>query len=185
MKDNQTKAQLLDCAVQLLQEDDLEALSLRKLSQKLGLTTGAFYKHFKNKTELLTLAMQRLSQQITQQFEQQIGSLKDLDAQETLVQLGKFFVDYFVQHPQLVNALFFSEIGKAALQQTNGQFALLNLTRNLIHQLNVNPAISDDVLFIQSWSFIQGYALLVQKQVVSLDLAIIRQTLCAFMQGEN
>ncbi len=48
-----TDQRIMDKAISMINEHGEESLSLRKLAQGIGLTTGAFYTHFSTKEELL------------------------------------------------------------------------------------------------------------------------------------
>lgn len=52
MNQNNTRTKIIALTIQKIQQGQLQQLSLRNLSQQLNLTTGAFYKHFKNKDDL-------------------------------------------------------------------------------------------------------------------------------------
>lgn len=47
-----TEQKIIDNAIQMIDHDGYQNLSLRKLAKQSNMTTGAFYKHFKNKDEL-------------------------------------------------------------------------------------------------------------------------------------
>ena len=47
-----TEEKIINQTVHLIDTNGYQNLSLRKLTKELGLTTGAFYRHFKDKNEL-------------------------------------------------------------------------------------------------------------------------------------
>ncbi|MDD3106929.1 MAG: TetR/AcrR family transcriptional regulator [Bacilli bacterium] len=50
---NKRKRRIIDAAIDTLKENSIEKVSMRKIAEKAGLTTGAIYHFFKNKDELL------------------------------------------------------------------------------------------------------------------------------------
>lgn len=47
------KQRIINAAIQVMQENPMEEVSVRKIATQAGLTTGAIYHHYKNKDELL------------------------------------------------------------------------------------------------------------------------------------
>lgn len=47
-----TEEKIINQTIHLIDTSGYQNLSLRKLTKELGLTTGAFYRHFKDKNEL-------------------------------------------------------------------------------------------------------------------------------------
>jgi AcrR family transcriptional regulator len=52
-----TRQRLIEAAVRLFAENGYEQTSVRDLGHALGMTTGAIYRHFRNKAELLAAAV--------------------------------------------------------------------------------------------------------------------------------
>ncbi|MFF5719054.1 TetR/AcrR family transcriptional regulator [Streptomyces buecherae] len=52
--------EILDTAVELLRTSDAESFSVRKLAAALGTDSSSLYRHFRNKTELLRAAADRI-----------------------------------------------------------------------------------------------------------------------------
>ena len=47
------KQRIIDAAIQVMQQNPMEEVTVRKIATQAGLTTGAIYHHYKNKDELL------------------------------------------------------------------------------------------------------------------------------------
>ena len=52
---NLTEKQLLiiDASIELIAEKSIQGFTIKNLSQKIGVTDGAIYRHFESKTEIL------------------------------------------------------------------------------------------------------------------------------------
>ena len=72
---------LLDATVQLIEEQGLEAVSVREVARRIGVSPGAPFRHFENRTALLTavaeVAQERLIQAVGE-------SLRDAEKAEPL-----------------------------------------------------------------------------------------------------
>ena len=47
-----TKEKILNTALRLFARDGYEAVSVRHISEELGMTKGALYRHYKNKRDI-------------------------------------------------------------------------------------------------------------------------------------
>ena len=57
-----TEAAILNAALTLMREDGFEAVTVRDICQKAGITTGAFYHHFRSKEDLFRKGFAPLDQ---------------------------------------------------------------------------------------------------------------------------
>ena len=78
------------------------------IAEKAGVSVGLFYRHFKNKREMLTEIMvkhlNRLHEQIVTELKQ------DLESEAALYTLIRLTLEYFQQHQKIIK-LFFLEVG--------------------------------------------------------------------------
>lgn len=70
-KRNLTKQKICDVAIQLIETDGLEGLSMRKLAAKLNIEAASLYNHFKNKSQLFNFIQEHLYSQIPGDFTDQ------------------------------------------------------------------------------------------------------------------
>ncbi len=85
--------------------------SLREVSQSLGVSHAAAYRHFKSKSELIAKIAMRGFAILTQQLEN-IGNQysSHLNSYKTMMDLGSQYIDFGTQNPGLYRALFIKEI---------------------------------------------------------------------------
>lgn len=175
---NETKQQLIQHAIHVIDQNGFENLSLRKLTGALGLTTGAFYKHFKDKDELFKIIVIELSKE----FVTNIDFKRD-SPEEQLLQIADYFVQQMQEHPYTMDFLFFSDQSVAALKNKDMHYPFLSKILQLINQINIQSNLSNREFFIQIWSFIQGYSFLIKKKVTSYNPDFVRTTLIQMIQG--
>ena len=65
----ETEQKILETARQLMRKNGYDAVSIRDICKEAGVTTGAFYHHFRSKEEMLEKGGQQLDLYIRQQLE--------------------------------------------------------------------------------------------------------------------
>ncbi|BDR57999.1 TetR/AcrR family transcriptional regulator [Xylocopilactobacillus apicola] len=185
-KTNYTKCKIVETTIIELQNADYHDLSLRKLAGKVGLTTGAFYKHFKSRDELFTEVTAVISNRIDQNIEQAIRENSSTSAKEKILIFANQLLQSFADQPHLMNFLFFNPIASKALSFSPDEverFPLLALITNLIHELALSTNLEHDenFLFVQFWAFIQGYAVLLDRKITKYEPEVLRCTLNQFL----
>lgn len=180
MKTN-TKEKIINLCEQEIRNGNEQDISLRNLSNQLNLTTGAFYKHFKNKNDLFMATAEKISNDLFDKLNQ-INFKDDITK---LLNLGNNLLDYFVKEPYLIDFLFFNQSNIKYSGQYN--FKLLKLVKGYIHDVVVNHVlyIDEETLFIQIWSFIQGYGQLLKNNIVPKNPDLLRKTFYQFINHEE
>ncbi|MDF7639344.1 TetR/AcrR family transcriptional regulator [Lactobacillus sp. ESL0791] len=175
-----TETELITKTINVIDKQGYQNLSLRKLTSSLGLTTGAFYKHFASKEDLY----QKVTSQLSQEFIAQVNLTAPKPANQIL-QIADYFVQQVELHPNIMNFLFFNEAAVAALNSEVSAYPFLAKIRALIADLDVKSGTSKQDFFIQIWSFIQGYAFLIQNGVTHYDKTLVKTTLQELLGGEK
>ncbi|VDG25546.1 TetR/AcrR family transcriptional regulator [Lactiplantibacillus mudanjiangensis] len=182
-KTNQTDQHIIEQAIEQISSGNFDTLSLRKLAKALGLTTGAFYKHFSNKDALLKAVTIELSKRVTKRAEVALNNVTTAKAQ--LLKLAEVLLTLFADEPDLMNFMFFNPVAQTALTSNQSEFKLLMLTNELIERVRQETGsdVSADVLFVQIWSFIQGYGILIKNKLVIFDPKLLSDTLDEYLGG--
>ncbi len=96
---------LIDGALELISEGNIESLSLRGLARKVGVSYAAPYHHFKDKTQLLAeLAIdgfERLGVQMREQCK-----ANPEDPRDALLAQGRAYLQFAVAHPSHYRVMF-------------------------------------------------------------------------------
>ena len=82
---------------------DPEAVSIRAVAEKVGVTAPTIYRHFEDKESLITAVCTRAFGEIDQRLEQHIGD--EPDAIERLRLLGEAYVEFGLSRPSHYRAL--------------------------------------------------------------------------------
>jgi len=99
------RAELLDTAIQQLQEVGADDLSLRALARAVGVSQTAPYRHFADKGELLAAMATRGYRDLLQAL-RQAGEQADDCPTEQLIAFAHAYVDYAARQPQLFKLMF-------------------------------------------------------------------------------
>ena len=87
-------------------------------------------------------------------------------------------------HPNQMDFLFY-QLSALDLYSIANQYPFLNKVKNLITNLNSSTTLSDQDLFIQIWSFIQGYVLLIKNKITRYDAQLVEYTLDQLLKGKD
>lgn len=83
--------QIIKVTINFIRTNGYQTVSLRKISQAAGVTTGAFYKRFKNKDVLFYRTAMILSQQFVTKF----AINNELSAFDQILQIAQQFCKKF------------------------------------------------------------------------------------------
>lgn len=99
------KEELLKQAVEIIHTEGIDALTLSVLSKRLGTSRSAIYRHFSSKDDLihnvLLYGFEIFDEIITPVF-----ILKDKDVLERFYIMGKEYIKFAIEHPNLYRMLF-------------------------------------------------------------------------------
>lgn len=173
-----TEENLIQKTVNVIDKNGYQDLSLRKLTKMIGLTTGAFYKHFTSKEDLFNIVTVELSEQF-------INSLHldpNTPAIDQLEVIANHFIGQTATHPNIMDFLFFNSNTSFMNQNVElNDFPLVKTIALLSREANTGK-VSDQEFFIQVWSFIQGYAQLVKNGITEYDPKLMRKTLISLTE---
>ncbi|WP_235938664.1 TetR/AcrR family transcriptional regulator [Thalassotalea algicola] len=102
---------LLDAATETIKEGGVEALSLRKLAEKVGVSRTATYHHFKDKHDLLC-AVAAQGFVTWREIEQEIFNNANVAINERYRQFVFRYIDFAANNPALYDLMFGSTLWK-------------------------------------------------------------------------
>lgn len=150
---------LRSAAREILEEEGLNALSLRSVARKAGVSHAAPYRHFASREALLAqIAMEGL-----EQLRSEIaiaGAAPGLPT-ERIVHIGAAYAGFAASHPGLLKLMFGSEI------PNRFDFPGLEETTNSVPE-EMGKALDDQVLGLAVWGAVHGIAILCIENVLDL-----------------
>lgn len=154
---------LLDAAVELVQEHDVVALTLRKVAQRAGVTHAAPYHHFASKAELVaTLAEEGYEKLYAMQL--RAAEVAGDDPVLRLRALGVAYVEFALAHPGHFRVMFRMDLGDwyQDTRLAEGAQRGMVLLSSTIHQVIESQGLEADLMemTLAAWSVAHGIATL-------------------------
>jgi AcrR family transcriptional regulator len=171
---------VIDTALQLIAEQGIESLTLREISQRIGVSRMAPYRHFENKAMLLVALAQEGFQSLFIHLQAAVAQSPP-DPLARWQSLGVAYVLYAVANPvhyrvmfdsSLSNRKIYPELYKTALQNFN---CLLEIIVECQQQQLIRPDDPQELAQI-GWSLVHGLAMLyIDRQFATMGCAPIEE----------
>lgn len=167
------KNALIETGIKLVNENGINAFSLRKVAATCNVSHTAPYSHFQNKDELLE-AMQLY---ITDKFSQllEITIKNNTDITEILKDMGITYVSFFVENPAYFQFLYAQsnikiDLSMAIPDDKNYKPYIIykNIVSRLLEQAQYPIEAQNDVV-ITIWAFIHGITSLATMKNVTYN----------------
>ncbi len=94
------RADLISSGLTMLNRDGIASFSLRKLSQELGVSHAAAYRHFSDKEDLLRAIFLESSRMFRDALAKSVRP--DAAGEEALMQLGIGYVRFYLDNPEIL-----------------------------------------------------------------------------------
>lgn len=165
------KEELLTAALQALELESMDRLSLRGLAKTLGVTPTAVYGHFSDKTELLIELRTRGFRQLSESMREASEALPAAHSTEDRVRsYGRAYMDFAVNNPNLFDILFswtpdLARITPECVEEgcygeAMLRLALIELLREQGHAINDYQAA---LASFSTWSLVHGISTLLKS----------------------
>ena len=149
--------ELVEQGIKLLEEEGLEALTLRRVAKEAGVSPAAPYSHFKGKKALMTAVAKEGYLRFERKLQQ--GAENDEDY---VVGLGLGYVQFALENPALFEIMFSRELVEMIEFDASGksfgssyQLLVRTMQRNPLEQFGSEYQILDTVFV---WSLVHGVA---------------------------
>ncbi len=157
---------LVTKAIELLEQEGISALSLRRVAKETGVSQAAPYSHFKDKQALLTAVANEGYARFGQRMQHEAESGKE---QDYLVGLGRGYVFFALENPGLFHLMFGGELSKlidvnAIHEEYGSSYQLLvdAIDKTPLKRFSDSENKPLDVAF--AWSLVHGIANLLQAE---------------------
>ncbi len=115
---------LLDATVQLIEEQGLEAVSVREVARRTGVSPGAPFRHFENRTALLTAVAEVAQQHLVQAVGESLRDQVDTEPLQMFRAIGIGFLRWAFANPthfQVISARAAIEFDRPTLRGSNDE----------------------------------------------------------------
>jgi len=166
------KRRILDAAQKLFLENGYEKVSIRNIADAIEYSPATIYLYFKDKNELLFALHQEAFHKLTGEFQQ---VLREQDPYERLVAMGRTYVRFAVENPEMFDLMFIMTAPIDALEcrediWTEGRaaFGLLVLVVQQCIDAGVFKHQDAESAALMIWSGIHGYTALFLRKRLSM-----------------
>lgn len=90
---------LIDAAVQLIEEQGVEGLSVREAAKRAGVSPGAPFRHFATRTALLTAVAEQATERLRSRVQAALAQAAGRPALERFAAIGHAYLDWAAAHP--------------------------------------------------------------------------------------
>lgn len=178
-KTRDLRTELLKAASEIISKEGLKKLTMRALSNRVGVSRTAPYRHFSNKDALLFVIAEEGFKELTTRY-QSINRDNSMDSLLKLKNIGLVYIEFAIQNPGAFRLMFGqeitqhkrSEILRMAAKETFNEY--LKAVRGF--QAEKNIAVDNySILANHSWATVHGLAILIldrQIQVSGADYGL-------------
>jgi AcrR family transcriptional regulator len=164
---------LIEETIRIIAEEGVESVTLRALSKRLGVSRTAPYRHFADKTQLLsrvaTIGFERFREHLQQAYQQHNG-----DVLQRFRQMGRGYIHFALQNPSYYKLMFsepmLAENRSPELEAaSNASFEQLV---NILQQCQQAGLLKKDDIELQAifiWSNLHGFCSLILQGHLPLD----------------
>ncbi len=155
---------LLAVTVSLIEENGVEQLSVREVAKRAKVSPGAPFRHFKNKTALLTAVAEQAMTRLTNAIQDQIKNEGNEDPIDTFHALGNAYLNWALNNPthfQIIssrNLIDFNSSKQLVEQNENIRIIMIRLIQKAKEQGILNEKLDTDDLIFVARAFVYGVA---------------------------
>lgn len=164
---------LIEAGIEMINEEGEEALSLRKVAMKCGVSNAAPYAHFKNKDEFIADMQQYIMDKFAVTLEKTVEEYTNTES--LLPMLGKAYVMFFYQNPSYYSFLFSRKNIRIQLslinsnESENRPLAILqNAAMSVFQKANLPEKVMQDKI-IAMWALVHGLAAIITMPNIEYD----------------
>lgn len=168
------KMQLIKAGLDMIQEEGIGRVSLRKLAQRCKVSEAAPYSHFKNKEDLLTTIQEYVAEQLQDCIKAAYEKTEHSDRPEAILNMGKAYVLFFIQYPEYYFFLF-SQAGlkiDLSMPGDEKEFAPFRYYKEKAYLVYRRKGISEERIkygVIAMWAKVHGLAAIASMQGIVKD----------------
>lgn len=161
------KTELIRKGLKLLDEEGYEAFSMRKVATACNVSQTAPYRHFKDKNELIKAIALNALREFDESLERAFSDAGDPKAQ--LKAMGRYYVQFFVDNPETMRLLFFSQAQAWMREAVKNEYlcgderpySALEIAVKNYKAAYPDDERTEDELIVYCWGLVHGIAVLI------------------------
>jgi AcrR family transcriptional regulator len=166
---------LIEAGIELINQEGVKQLSLRKVSALCGVSQAAPYTHFQSKEVLLEVMQDYVTEHLMEVLENAIKFCPDQNEPRVLIEMGKSYVMFFIDNPKYFPFLFSQssiEINLSLDGDGTRNFPPFELLRTIVFRIFGETGMSKEKLedtIIALWATVHGLASIATMKNVHYD----------------
>lgn len=168
------KKSLIEAGIELVNQEGIKQLSLRKVAALCGVSQAAPYSHFQSKEDLLEAMRVYVMGEFMEVLEHTVQSCQKQDP-GLLIQIGKSYVMFFIKNPPYFTFLFSQHCMEVSLSlddEGTNNFPPFQLFKTaavpILGELGMSKEKMEDAI-ISMWATVHGLASIVTMKNVHYD----------------
>lgn len=169
------KQELIEQGIQMVQQEGIERLSLRRLAAQAGVSEAAPYNHFSGKEALLRAMQEYVTELLLQKLQQAAGEAENA-GRDVMLGMGKAYVLFFMQNPAYYNFLFaYGELRiDLSMQENRENYPPFQYFKEVAYRIYQQKGLSEERIkygIIAMWAKVHGLAAISSMKYVTRDFA--------------
>lgn len=111
------KEEMIKNSIRIIGEEGYDQFSMRKVAKACGVSHAAPYRHFKDKDSLITAIFDEVNEKFDRILRSALEKYPD-NEKDQLREMAFLYIKFFVENPEYMKFLFFSDFNKAIQEQT-------------------------------------------------------------------
>ena len=170
---------LLAATIEMINQHGVEQITMRKLSEWVGVSRTAAYRHFSDKSDLLTATAIEGFKQFSQELNQ-ARTDTSIDSRTRFKNMGQAYIQFAIDNAAYYRLMFSdSAVQKNEVLQQASESAFYELVAMLEILQNSQLIICDDLKMQASfiWSLMHGLSSLIIDNKLHADIDVTQLTL--------
>ncbi len=161
------RSALVKSGLEILAEEGVNDLSLRKVALRAGVSHAAPYRHFADKESLLVAIAEEGTQMLSDQM-QAGANLFPSEPEKQLLEAGWAYVKFGLEHPDYLRVMFGGVIERQKVDDANTFGLLVNIIRACQYASIVREGDTRE-LALSAWAQVHGLTTLLISRMLSMD----------------
>lgn len=169
------RVSLIESGIEIMNQEGIKQLSLRKVASLCGVSQAAPYSHFQNKDDLMEAMRSYVIDQFMKVLENTVQTCSNQKDPAVLVQIGKSYIMFFIKNPQYFTFMFSSncmEVHLSLNDDGSNNFPPFQFFKRyavpILRELGTSDEKIEDAI-ISMWATVHGLASLATMKNVHYD----------------
>jgi AcrR family transcriptional regulator len=140
---SERQKEIIEASLEIIGESGIQALTIRNISKKVGISEPAIYRHFDNKTQILLTILEFFIVNNNQIISYETAKGKKVE--DIIEMMFTNFVRTFTQHPHLISVVFSEEIFRNDDVFKEKSSAIINENLDMLKQIIIRGQMQKEV----------------------------------------